>query len=108
MNNLIWKKNLYSFIISSAIIEGVFLGIFIRTEMDVSPIGIAKLVIETLEPLIPESWESQIEIIKFIVDVAGFILLIPIILVIFVVGWKKGLVVFLGVFVSLVLFVGYS
>ena len=98
----------YSYLISAAIIEGIFVGFYIRTGIDGAPINIARQIISVFEPNVSESWSTQLEIIKFSVEALGYILWIPIIIGIIIVGWKKGLIVFIGTFVSIVLLVGYS
>jgi len=98
----------YSYLVSATIIEGIFVGFYIRTGVDATPINIARQIIAILEPMISESWSMQVEMIKLVVEVFGYILWIPIIIGIIIVGWKKGLVVFIGIFVSVVLLVGYA
>lgn len=97
----------YSYLVSSAIIEGIFVGFYIKTGIDASPINIVRQIIAILEPMTSENWSMQIEQIKFIVESFGYILWIPIIIGIVLVGWKKGLIVFIGTFVSIVLLIGY-
>ncbi len=98
----------YSYLVSSSIIEGIFVGFYIRTGVDASPINIARQIIAILEPMISESWSMQIEMIKFMVEIFSYILWLPIIVGIILVGWKKGLIVFVGIFVSVMLYVGYT
>jgi len=97
----------YSYLATAAFIEGIFAGIFVRTGIDATPIGIAEQVISILEPLVSESWTLQIEIIKMSVTIVGFALWIPIVIGIFMVGWQRGLIVFIGIFVSMMLLIGY-
>ena len=95
----------YSYLVSSALIQGIFTGFYIKTGIDAAPISIAKQIIEMLEPMVSDVWSFQIEMIKYTVEIMGFILLIPIVIGIIMVGWKKGLIVFFGVFISMIVLV---
>jgi len=95
----------YSYLITSALIQGIFTGFYIKTGIDASPIGVGKQVIQVIEPMVSENWVSQVEMIKFSIDVMGWLLLIPIGIGIIKVGWKNGLVVFFGIFIAMILLV---
>ena len=98
----------YSYLVLAAIMEGIFVGFYIRTGIDATPINITRQIIAIFEPMISENWSLQVEMIKLVVEVFGYILWVPIIVGIIMVGWKKGLSVFIGIFVSVVLLVGYA
>lgn len=68
----------YSYLVTSAIIEGIFIGFNIRTGVDASPISLAKKTIEILEPLISSNMAAHVETIRFALDAIGVILLLPI------------------------------
>ncbi len=95
----------YSYLITSAIIQGIFTGLYIKTGIDANPISVGKQVIEILEPIVSESWIFQVEMIKFSIDILGWMLLIPIGIGIIKVGWKEGLAVFFGIFITMILLV---
>lgn len=95
----------YSYLITSAIIQGIFVSFFIKTGIDASPSGILQQIIDVFEPLIPEQFEKQVDLIRFLVFA---IFWIPIIVGIFKVGLMRGVIVFLGVFIVTVLLINYT
>jgi len=98
----------YSYLITAAITEAVFIGFFIKTGIDASPISLAKKIIEILEPLNSNNnIMIQTGFIKFMLDILSFVLFIPIIIGIIKVGWKKGLAIFFGIFISVILLIMY-
>jgi len=98
----------YSYLVSFAFYEAIFVGFYLKTGIDASPLGITKQIIAILEPQTPENMTMQVEMIKFAVDLFSFILLIPIAVGIYKVGWKKGLAVFGSIFVIVILIVVYA
>ena len=95
----------YSYLISSAFIQGIFTGFYIKTGINADPISVGKQVIEILAPMVSERWTFQVDVIRFSIDLLGWILLIPIGIGIIMVGWKKGLVAFFGIFIVMILLV---
>lgn len=81
----------------SAFLEGLFLAIQSKTGQDVSPSGIGLLILDAFEPLITPEIRPQIEFYKIL------IIIIPFAFTawgIAVVGWKKGLIIFIPILIG--------
>jgi len=87
----------YVAIIISALINGIFVGFFIKTGIDASPTGIGLKVIETLEPLIQPRLENQVSFMKYMIIILPWI--VTIIGILKAPNKIAGLILYIAVFV---------
>lgn len=106
MKNLKTKDSIYFAIISTAILEGIFLGIYLKIGINASISGIGLQIIDSLQSWIPENMMWQIEIFKTLITILPIILIVGLILS--APNKIYGIIIFVSVMTGMILFIIFS